>query len=58
MSKSLKRRVDIFEAAVRAHEMRGAQPPEYILAIEAEYKRAKEKLLDAIYSITQQGAEQ
>lgn len=41
MSKSIKR----FEEAVRAHEMRGAQRPEDVPAIENEYIESKNELI-------------
>ena len=41
MSKNL---ITRFERAVRAHEMMGAQPPEYHAAIEREYREAKAAL--------------
>lgn len=37
-----------FEAAVRAHEMKGAAAPEDMPIIEKEYQRAKEKLVRKI----------
>lgn len=37
-----------FENAVRAHEMRGAQRPEDVPAIDSDYALAKAALLDAM----------
>lgn len=43
--KAFRQAVTRFESAVRAHEMRGSQPPEDWEGIERRYHRAKATLL-------------
>jgi len=45
MSNEYKQTLARFEAAVRAHEMRGTQPPSDIPQIEKEYEDAKRALV-------------
>lgn len=49
--RKLRRAINKFEAAVRAHEISGAQPPEDRPLIEAEYLVAKQKLEDVIQAL-------
>jgi len=46
LADSLKESLERFEAAVRAHEMAGAQDPEDREDIYAEYEAAKEELAE------------